>query len=224
VTNTPPLTVERTVGVILAAGQGSRFSGPTHKLTAPFRGRAVVSWTIEAAINAGFDQVLVVTGNEPLGDVISATGAVEVHNERWATGQGSSLAAAIGFVTQHLEDIRSDTPTGGSQKPRSSTTESSAPRRVDAIVVGLGDQPLVTTEAWRRVGRCTSSPIVVATYVGTRRQPVRLAREVWPLLNLTGDEGARSLVALRPDLVTELPCEGNPVDIDTVEDLARWNL
>jgi CTP:molybdopterin cytidylyltransferase MocA len=110
VTNTPPLTVERTVGVILAAGQGSRFSGPTHKLTAPFRGRAVVSWTIEAAINAGFDQVLVVTGNEPLGDVISATGAVEVHNERWATGQGSSLAAAIAFVTQHLEDIRSDTP------------------------------------------------------------------------------------------------------------------
>jgi molybdenum cofactor cytidylyltransferase len=158
-------------------------------------------------MGAGLDDVLVVTGDEPLDDLVTGGGAVAVHNRHWATGQGSSLQAALDFIAQSPAYPATDHP--GS---------------VSAIVIGLGDQPMVTTEAWRGVSGCTQSPIVVATYKGKRRQPVRLHRDVWPLLDLSGDEGAKSLIALRPDLVTELPCDGNPVDIDTVEDLARWNL
>jgi CTP:molybdopterin cytidylyltransferase MocA len=179
--------------IVLAAGEGTRFAGSTHKLTARFRDRPLWTWAVDAAIAAGFDATYVVTGavalpvEEP---------AVEVHHAGWADGQATSLAAGVAAASA-----------GGH----------------DAVVIGLGDQPLVGRDAWQAVGQVTTSPIVVATFRGERRPPVRLAAEVWPLLPAAGDEGARVLMREQPHLVTEVPCSGEPVDIDTLEDLERWS-
>jgi CTP:molybdopterin cytidylyltransferase MocA len=177
-----------TAAVVLAAGGGTRFGGDGHKLLAPFRGRPLVAWALEAA--SGLDELIVVTGAVELE---LPAGARAVRNPRWAEGQATSLAAGIDAAAGH-----------------------------DAVVVGLGDQPLIPVEAWQLVA-ASSAPIAVATYGGQRRNPVRFAAEVWDLLPREGDEGARSVLRGRPDLVTEVACPGDPVDVDTQEDLATWS-
>ena len=181
--------------VLLAAGGGSRFAGPSPKLLAEFRGRPLISWALEAAGAGGLDELVVVCGPLDLVGLLEPDVTV-VRNERWADGQATSLQAGLEHATA---------------------------RGHEAVVVGLADQPLIPASAWRRVAEARGAPIVVATYGGKRRNPVRLAREVWPLLPTSGDAGARVLMAQRPDLVGEVACEGDPVDIDTLEDLTRWN-
>lgn len=183
------------VAVVLAAGGGSRFAGSDPKLLAPFQGRPLVTWAIDAALRARIGEVMVVEGAIDLGGVLPA-GATRVRNERWKEGMATSLGSA-------LEAVRE--------------------REVAAIVVGLGDQPRVPPIAWRTVAACTDHPIAVATYGGRRGHPVRLACEIWDLLPASGDEGARALMRARPELVTEVACVGDPTDVDTVEDLSRWS-
>lgn len=180
--------------VVLAAGGGTRFRGAGHKLRAPFQGRPVVSWVLDAVDEAGYDHVYVVTGAVELNDLVAPHHTI-ITNLRWAEGQSTSLVVAI-------ERAEADGH--------------------DAIVVGLGDQPLVPAAAWRSVGAAAGA-IVVATFNGARRPPVKLTRPIWPDLPRSGDFGARALIEQRPELVSEIPCGGNPVDIDTVEDLQRWS-
>lgn len=176
----------------MAAGEGSRFSGKSHKLLADLSGRPVVWWAARHAALAGFDEVVVISGAVDLADVLPQEVTI-IENHDWADGQSRSLqvAARYGDLVGH-----------------------------DVLVVGLGDQPLVPPQVWRDLGEA-EGPIVTASFGGERRPPVRLEADVWPLLPLEGDEGARALMRLRPELVSEIVCEGNPADIDTIEDLTR---
>jgi CTP:molybdopterin cytidylyltransferase MocA len=186
----------RVAAVVLAAGGGTRFEGARHKLLESFRGRPLVSWAIGSAADAALDATVVVQGAVDL-PTEGWPDAIVLDNPRWREGQATSLGVAVTWAGEH---------------------------DVDAIVVGLGDQPFVTADAWRAVGRTDAdAAITVATYDGRRGHPVRLARAVWPLLPIDGDAGARALIAERPDLVAEIPCAGRPIDIDTVEDLTRWS-
>jgi len=153
----------------------------------------LVDWAIAAALDASLEATFVVIGAV---DVAVPEGAVVVRNPRWSDGQSTSLRAGI---------------------------DASRVAGHDAVVIGLGDQPLVPAEAWRAVAAHTERPIVTAVFDGRRRPPVRLADEVWPLLPNSGDEGARVVMRERPDLVAEVPCVGQPIDIDTREDLDRWS-
>ena len=185
--------------VLLAAGGGSRFTGSHHKLLQPLNGKPVVRWALEAIAQSGLSPIFVVTGAVDLAEAVTKPLANEpevvvIHNNRWRSGMASSLQCAISAARE---------------------------RDLEAVVVGLGDQPGIRASAWRAVAE-TQAPLAVATYRGERRNPVRIHTELWSYLPLEGDEGARSLIRERSALVTEVACEGNADDIDTVDDVAKW--
>jgi CTP:molybdopterin cytidylyltransferase MocA len=174
------------VAILLAAGGGTRFAGPTHKLLAPLRGKRVVEWAHEHAIESGLRVVVVTGAVEDLG----LPG--QVHNPRWQEGIATSLQAGI-----------------------------AAAAAAHAVVVWLGDQPFIPGEAWRLVAE-VDAPIAVATYEGVgRRNPVRLARSVWPDLPATGDHGASVLFGQHD--VIPVACPGDPADVDRAKDLDQWS-
>jgi len=184
-----------TLGVLLAAGSGTRFTGSQHKLMSLINGQTIISRSLTAMIGADLDGLIVVSGALDISHLIGDV--EEVHNPDWKTGQRSSVITAVNFARSH---------------------------DYDAIVVGLADQPFLTSQAWINVATSTS-PIAVATYNGIRGNPVRLHSSVWDTfenLEADPDAGARSLIHLHPELVREVACEGNSADIDTTEDLDTW--
>lgn len=182
-----------TVAVVLAGGAGTRYDGPTPKLLAPLpEGATVLDRAVAAALAAEIGPVLVVTGAVAVG----LPAAVRlVANPSWAQGQATSLRTAVAWAGD---------------------------AGADAVVVGLGDQPGLVPEAWRAVAAARATPLAIATYAGRRGHPVRLGSEVWDELPTSGDLGARAVLRAHADQVVEVPCSGDPTDIDTTADLARF--
>ena len=180
-------------GLVLAAGAGRRFGSP--KAVAVIDGERLVDRAVRLVRSGGCAPVIVVAGAVPL-DVV---GAYVVDNPQWATGMGSSLRAGLTAARQ------SD---------------------ASAVVVALVDTPWVGSEAVRRLraAHARGAAIAVATYGGRIGHPVLLGRETWDEVErlAIADVGARGLIAHRPDLVVEVPCDGtgDPRDVDIPAELA----
>ena len=183
-------------GLLLAAGGARRFG--SQKLLAPLNGAPIVVRSAEA-LAAETDELWVVVGAEA-GAVRRALAGLSVsvvENEQWERGLSSSLAAGIRAL----------------------------PPEVDAIVIGLGDQPSLdravireVIATWREKGR----PIVTARYRGMRGHPVLLDRSVFDeASSVTGDVGARDLIVREPSRVAFVEVDADPPrDVDTREDLS----
>jgi CTP:molybdopterin cytidylyltransferase MocA len=179
---------------VLAAGLGERFGSDTRKPLVDFAGRPLASYAFAAAGAAGYAHIVAVVSDAGVAELVPE-GFEVVWNHEPARGISSSVHTAIRALMPYQE--------------------------VTAVVIGLADQPLVGAEAYRRLA-AHESPLAVATYNGTRGNPVRIGRMHWDeALTITGDQGARVLFQ-RHD-VAEVPCDGtgDPTDIDTPADLAR---
>jgi CTP:molybdopterin cytidylyltransferase MocA len=186
------------VGVVLAAGSGSRFGAV--KQLAPFRGRPLVEHAVAALADGGLDAVLVVLGAD---------------------------AAAI----EQQADLRpanvircADAHQGQSRSLRAGVA---AAERLGAaaVVVLLGDQPLVAPAAVERVVAAAAADphadAVRATYGGVPAHPVLLRRSTFPAVaRLQGDTGARELFAEFDVVLVACDGHGSPADVDTPGDLA----
>lgn len=172
--------------------------GGPDKLLLPVDGRPIVRRAVETALVAGFDPVLVVTGDQAAG-VLSALEGLPVRpvqNRDARLGMSTSIAAGVQAVGA-----------------------------VDGVAIVLGDMPWVTPAdlAMLRDAFVARPDCICVPVAGGRRgNPL-----IWParflddLLRLTGDTGARGLLEQHAEAVHEVPVEGRGVlqDVDVPEDL-----
>ena len=183
-------------GVLLAAGQGSRFGQP--KALVELNGQTLAERGADLLRAGGADPILVVTGAAP----VELSGIRTVYNPQWRTGMGSSLRAALQALTATDPEVGAvvvalaDQPLVGAQA-------------VARLIAAYRD----------------GASVAVAAYDGQPRNPVLLARPHWAevIATATGDQGARAFLRARRDVVTLVECgdTGRPDDIDTPADLAR---
>ncbi|WP_375500098.1 NTP transferase domain-containing protein [uncultured Jatrophihabitans sp.] len=96
---------------------------------------------------------------------------------------------------------------------------------VDALAVLLVDAPGVGSAAVAAtVSAWTPGRIATACYAARRGHPIVMAPQLWrAALELAGpDEGARALLRARAELVDEVAVAGDPTDLDTPDDVERW--
>ena len=184
--------------VVLAAGLSRRMGEP--KLLLPLDGVPVIRATVERVRSSGVDAVLVVAGaeHEAVRAALAGLPVEIVVNPHPETGQASSVRTGIAALSPG----------------------------VDAALIALGDQPFLPPEvipALLAERRRSGKPIAAPRYRDGRGNPVLFDRAVFPeLLQVSGDQGARSVVERDPERVALAPFDfPMPADLDTPEDYRR---
>lgn len=181
--------------VVLAAGFGSRFKGARHKLDEALHGSTVLGCTLRQAVASELHVVLVTTAPFVAAaiEVLATSDIVVLSLAEASRGMGHSIAAGVG-----------ERPDAG------------------GWLILPGDMPMVRAQTLRSVAAALERhPVVYAQYHGRRGHPVGFGSELYSeLIALTGDEGARRIVARYPVHGEELDDPGVLVDVDTQDDLA----
>jgi molybdenum cofactor cytidylyltransferase len=183
------------VVVVLAAGKGSRFAAPSHKLAQTMGATTVLGATLARVIESQLPLVVVTTAGlaADAARVVATRDVLVLSEVEAARGMGHSIAAGVAE--------RAD---------------------ADGWLVLPADMPLVQPATLRAVAReLPSHAVVFAQHGGRRGHPVGFSAELFSeLVVLTGDEGARRLLARYPAHGVEVGDPGILMDIDTVDDLA----
>ncbi len=186
---------ERCAGVILAAGEATRYGQPKQLLL--WRGEPFIRAVAKTALAAGLTPVVVVTGAgaESVESALASLPVAIATNDQWRTGQASSIRVGLEAIP----------PAAGS------------------AVFLLADQPQVTPQVIRALVETHAGdlhPIVAPLIRDERRgNPVLFDRSTFAdLLGLQGESGGRSLFSKHR--VEYIPWHDDRLllDVDTPED------
>ena len=192
----------RIVGILLAAGRGTRFGGDKLLAALPSSAPDVPAGTplgVAAArhlVAALPDSIAVVRpGDARVVGALRAAGVRIVECANADDGMGASLACGI-----------------------------RATRDADGWIVALADMPWIAPATIRAVADAlaTGAEVVAPVHRGARGHPVGFARKhLAALCALTGDAGARSIIAAHRDALTVVGVDDPAIvrDVDTPQAL-----
>lgn len=187
------------VVIVLAAGQGSRFHGGSHKLTQPLGVATVMGQTIRHAIESRLPVVVVTT------ERLAAEAA------RWVARRDVVVLPEVGSGGGEALGMGYSIAAGVNARPQAA-----------GWLVLPGDMPLVKPASLVAVAAgLAQHAVVYAQHLGRRGHPVGFSAELFSeLVQLRGDDGARRVAARYPSVGLELTDPGVLLDIDTEADLA----
>jgi len=185
---------ERVAGIILAAGESTRYGEVKQLLD--WRGVPFVHAVARTALEAGLSPIIVVTGanTEKIESAVRALQVRTAQNTDWKSGQGSSIRAGILSLQDHA---------------------------VGGAIFLLADQPQVTTAVIRALVEKHAEalfPIVAPMVIDQRANPVLFDRSTFrDLLAIDGDVGGRAI--FHKHRVEYLPWHDDRLllDVDTPE-------
>ncbi|HEX2824738.1 MAG TPA: nucleotidyltransferase family protein [Burkholderiales bacterium] len=185
------------VGVLLAAGAGTRFGGG--KLVHPLEdGAPIAAHAARNLVAAGLDVIAVVrSGDFPLADILEQEGCEVTHCAESVHGMGHTLAHGVAEI-----------------------------REAGGWIVALADMPRVRPQTIQAVAAAIKGGAVIAApfYRGERGHPVGFSARVRDeLTQLRGDTGAKAVLARHADEIVRVDCDdpGVLLDIDLRTDLHR---
>ena len=190
-----------TAGIILAAGASIRFGQP--KQLIKLRGKYLVEWVLDAALNSRLQTVVLVLGHEHQ-KIIQAVGTKGRHpklevviNHHYHEGQSTSLKTGLTCVSQAFS----------------------------AVMYLLADQPMInsnTIDLLLDRFQDSDKDICVPVFEGKRGNPTIFKRPIYEeIMMIDGDIGARSIIGKTAErvLYTEIKDPLCFFDIDSPEDL-----
>ncbi|HUS36363.1 MAG TPA: nucleotidyltransferase family protein [Verrucomicrobiae bacterium] len=182
----------RISAIILAAGESRRFGKP--KQLGWFRKENLVQRATGTALCRGLRPVVVLGANAGLIEPYIHPWVRIVHNLEWETGIASSIRVGVSAMEPD----------------------------VDAVILMLCDQPLVSGKILSQFEARATAGLVAAEYNGTIGVPALFGREFFEeLKSLEGAEGAKKILLKHADRVVRIPCPEAALDVDTPEDLER---
>jgi molybdenum cofactor cytidylyltransferase len=184
-------------GLVLAAGGSKRLGQPKQLL--PYGSGTLLDHVLGVARACPFDQLLCVLGGgaEGVRMAVDLRGVEVVENAVYGEGCSSSIAAALGAVSEDSE----------------------------ALVLMLGDQPGVSVCAVssllagrERAG--SGAALAACLYEDGRGHPLAFGRSIFgELATLHGDKGVWKLLDRYGTSVVDVPVPGAiPLDVDTWDD------
>lgn len=183
--------------VILAAGPSSRLGQPKQRLV--YKGKTLLEYTVEAALNSECEHVIVILGAyaEKIQSDIENANFISCYNSEWEEGMASSIR--LGIAT--LQETRPD---------------------MSDVIIAVSDQPFVNFELLNQLidkKAETGKGIIACSYNNTFGVPVLFDKKFFPeLLSLQGQEGAKKLLIKHSKSVAAISFPLGENDIDTIED------
>ncbi len=185
--------------ILLAAGRSSRM-GDQNKLLLPTPSGTLVRRAADTVRTAGIAEIIAVLGHqaEAVGAALQGSVTQMIYNADHSSGMASSIRAGL----------------------------AAAPSNWDGAFILLGDMPLITPvslqQMMQRFAPDEGHEVVVPMVQGQRANPLLWARAHWPgLMQLTGDNGGRALLAEATDVLCEVALDDLGM-LKDVDDPASW--